>query len=302
VPVKGRHELLDAEAHTIHETQLLRDIFLIPKRQPVLLAAGAQVQKIADAPEHLAGVLELTDLARQKGPCSHVVLLISGPPTSPRCPFGHVQVPQTAAPLLHIRLEKIEAASETTVARPGVLPERTEEVDSVRLEDLLPRAPLEIVEQCATASDGPESDQRRGGSNVLTSQAQHLVDASYGMPDVHAQIPQRVEQALGQRTDEGVVRVVAQEYDVHVAIQAQGQPAVASDRNQRDTPPRLATKGSTRGVRRAVQGAQQTVEGPRMGVCGDDTRVSTAHRVLERSAVSTEVPAAGLAERRCEPT
>lgn len=33
-----------------------------------------------------------------------------------------------------------------------------------------------------------------------------------------------------------------------------------------------------------------------------DARVPSAHRVLERPAITTQVSAAGLAERRCEPT
>ena len=194
VPVIGLHELLDAEGHAIDEPELLRDVFLIPESQPVLLAAGAQVQKIADAPEHLAGVLELSDLARQKSPGADVVLLVARSPASPCGPFGHIQISQAAAALLHVGLEKIKAASEATVAGPGVLLERTEEVDQVRLEDLLARAALEVVEQCAAAGDAPEVDQRRGGADVLASQAQHLVDASNGMPDVDAEIPQGVEQ------------------------------------------------------------------------------------------------------------
>jgi hypothetical protein len=43
MPVIGLHELLDAESHAIHEAELLGNVFLIAERQPVLLAAGAQV-------------------------------------------------------------------------------------------------------------------------------------------------------------------------------------------------------------------------------------------------------------------
>jgi hypothetical protein len=180
--------------------------------------------------------------------------------------------------------------------------ERTEEVDQVRLEDLLASAALEIVEECAAASDAPKVDQCRRGSDVLASQAQHLVDASNGMSDVYAEIPQGVEQTLGQRANEGVVRVVAQEHDVHVAVQAERQPAVAADCDQRDATTRLATERPRSRVRGAIQGAQQTIEGARVRVGRGHARISTAHRVLERSAVSTEVPATGFAERRREPT
>ena len=65
VAVVGLHELLDPEGHPIDEAQLLRNVFLVAKRQAVLLAAGAQVKKVPDTPEHLASVFELMDLARQ---------------------------------------------------------------------------------------------------------------------------------------------------------------------------------------------------------------------------------------------
>ena len=172
----------------------------------------------------------------------------------------------------------------------------------MRLEDLLASAALEIVEECAAAGNAPKVDQCRRGSNVLASQAQHLVDASNGMSYVYAEIPQGVEQALGQRANEGVVRVVAQEHDVHVAVQAERQPAVAADRDEGDATTRIETKRSRSRVRSAIQGAQQTIEGARVRMGRGHARVSTAHRVLERPAVSTEVPATGFAEHRCEPT
>ena len=39
-----------------------------------------------------------------------------------------------------------------------------------------------------------------------------------------------------------------------------------------------------------------------MRASGADARVSSAHRVLERPAITTQVSATGLTERRCEPT
>ena len=111
-----------------------------------------------------------------------------------------------------------------------------------------------------------------------------------------------VEQALGQRANEGVVRVVAQEHDVHVAVQAERQPAVAADRDQCDATTRLATerrvaasaaqyKALNRPSRaRACAWAVATPESPRR------TASSNARRY------PTEVPATGFAERRREPT
>ena len=111
-----------------------------------------------------------------------------------------------------------------------------------------------------------------------------------------------IQQSLCQRADKRVVGIVTQEHDVHVAVQAERQPTVAPDRDQRDAPPRFAAERPTGRVRSAVQSAQQSVDGSRMSVGSGDARVSPAHGVLERSAVSTEVPTTGLTERRCEPT
>ena len=112
-----------------------------------------------------------------------------------------------------------------------VLLERAEKIDQVRLEDLFARTPLELVEQRSAPGDAPAIDQRRGGTDVFARQGQHLVDASNGVPDVQPEIPQWIQQALGQGGDEGVFGIVAQEYDVHVAVQSERQPAVAPNGN-----------------------------------------------------------------------
>ena len=39
--IVGLHELLDPEGHAVDEAELLRNVFLVPKRQPVLLASCA---------------------------------------------------------------------------------------------------------------------------------------------------------------------------------------------------------------------------------------------------------------------
>ena len=296
------HELLDAEGDSIDETELLGDVFLIAKGEPVLLAASAQMQKVPDAPEHLAGIFELADLAGEKRTRSNVVLFVSSAPAGSGCPLCHIHVPQTAAPLFHIGLQKIEAPSKTAVACLCVLLERAEELVQVRLEDLLPRATLELVEKRSATGDSSEVDQRGGGSDVLASQIQSLFDTSSGVTDINPEVPERVEQSLGQRPDEGVVRVVAEEHDVDVTIEPQRRAAVATDGDECNAPLRFTTQGARGSVGSAVQGAKEAVEGSRMGAGRADTRVPTAHRVLERPAIATEVPTAGLAERRCEPT
>jgi hypothetical protein len=260
------------------------------------------MQKVPDAPKHLAGIFELADLAGEKRTRSNVVLFVSSAPAGSGCPLCHIHVPQTAAPLFHIGLQKIEAPSETAVACLCVLLERAEELVQVRLEDLLPRATLELVEKRAATGDSSEVDQRGGGSDVLASQIQSLFDASSGVTDIDPEVPERVEQSLGQRPDEGVVRVVTEEHDVDITIESQRRAAVATDGDECDAPSRFTTQGARGSVGSAVQGAKEAVEGSRMRAGSADTRVPTAHRVLERPAITTEVPTAGLAERRCEST
>jgi hypothetical protein len=122
------------------------------------------------------------------------------------------------------------------------------------------------------------------------------------MPDVDAEIPQRIEQALGQRPDEWVVGVVAQEHDIHVAIEPESRTAVPTDRDEGHAPTGLATERTRRGVRCAVERAQQPIECACVRARRADARVATAYGILERPAVSAEVSTAGLAERRCETT
>jgi hypothetical protein len=99
-----------------------------------------------------------------------------------------------------------------------VLLERVEKLHQMRLEDLLARAAFEVVQQGAASRDSPKVDEGRRRPDVIAREAEGLFDAPNCMPDVDSEIPQRVEQSFGQRTDERVVRVVAQENDVDVAV------------------------------------------------------------------------------------
>ena len=184
----------------------------------------------------------------------------------------------------------------------GVLFERVEELHEMRLEHLLPCATLQIVEKRAAAGDTTEIDQRRRGSDVFTGQTKGFIDASHRVPDVDPQIPERIQEPFRKRADERVLRIVAKENHVDIAIQPERRAPVASHRDQGDPASGLLTEGASCSVGGAVECAQETVERPCVGAGGRHAWVAAAHRVLERPAISTEVPTAGLAERRCQTT
>ncbi len=81
-------------------------------------------------------------------------------------------------------------------------------------------------------------------------------------------IPQGIEHALGQAGDGRVGRVVAEEEDVHVAVQADEPPAVAADGDEGH--PRALGPGlhTGRRARSAAQGPEQAVEDARV-LAGD---------------------------------
>ena len=59
VPIVGLHELLDPQGDAVDETELLRDILLVAKRQPVLLPPRPKVEQVPDTPQELPRRLEL---------------------------------------------------------------------------------------------------------------------------------------------------------------------------------------------------------------------------------------------------
>jgi hypothetical protein len=96
-----------------------------------------------------------------------VVLLVSSAPPGTRRPFGDIQVAESASPLLHVGLEKIEATSEAPVATCRILLQRVEELDKVWLEHLLASPTLQVVEERAVSCEAAEVDQGRGSTDIL---------------------------------------------------------------------------------------------------------------------------------------
>jgi hypothetical protein len=104
VSIVSLHELLDTQGNPVNESELLSDVFLIAKRESILLPTGAQMQEISDAPEQLSSIFELSNFSREQCARSNVVLFVARAPACTRRPLRHVQVPQAAASLFYIWL------------------------------------------------------------------------------------------------------------------------------------------------------------------------------------------------------
>ena len=186
------------------------------------------------------------------------------------------------------------------MATDGVGLEGVQEVREVGVEDLLAAGPIQIFDDAGVAGDPPQIDERRRRPDVGSGQRERLVHAADDMTDVDAEIPERIEQALRDRADAGILRIITDEQDVHIGVEAHDAPAIAPYRDQRDPPLGSVPRGLSRGVGGAVERAQQPVQDPRVASRRVDALGPTPHRVDEGRTVPAEVAAAGASEARGE--
>ncbi|MCB9611381.1 MAG: hypothetical protein H6722_02895 [Sandaracinus sp.] len=179
--------------------------------------------------------------------------------------------------------------------------ERVEQRHEVRLEHLPSRRSVELAHDLGVARDVPQVEQRRRGANVLTRERERVVDAAHDVADLEPRIPEWVEQPLRDHARAAVLRIVAEEEHVDVAVQSDRAPPVATHRDERDAP--FPTVELSRGgVGRAEERSEQAVERPREAARGFDARFASAHRVSEGTAVIAQVVPAAIAEPGREAT
>ena len=194
------------------------------------------------------------------------------------------QVAEAAGGLLDVRLEVVDGVAEVPLpfrdqpaqrvdgrpapGRPGVQDEGREPVEDGRL-----------------AGHEPRVGDRHQELGVVGLHVLELVDPAHLVADVEAEVPQGVQQGLGQPLLGGGDPVVEQDQQIDVRMQAEVAAAVASDGGQRDGGGRGAGPGAGVGE----DPAQQPVHRGRVLVGGQPAPAGLAHVRL--------VTVAGGAER-----
>jgi hypothetical protein len=89
----------------------------------------------------------------------------------------------------------------------------------------------QLVGECAVAGEVPRLQQRGGGVEIVGRQNQGLLHRAHRVAELHASVPDRVPQPVGQGADIGAPRVEQQHVDV--GLQRQLATSVAAHRHQR---------------------------------------------------------------------
>ena len=137
------HEALDrALSRPVGIMHPRRDLALIVEGQPLLGAAGDQVEMAAHRPEEALGALELAQLGRreqadvdQLGDAAHPIGIFADPEE-------RVQIPEAAFALLDVGLDDIAAVAHPFVPRVALVELLLDEAGDLAGDDLLPEARL----------------------------------------------------------------------------------------------------------------------------------------------------------------
>ena len=206
----------------------LGDFFLQLVGQQVDVAAAFEVQNRADALKEILGLLQL--------PRGALELDIGAAGFQQPDVPGRRDVPQTAGRALDVRLQLVDGVVERRVALIDELQQRVEQAPPVVGAKTLEPA-LEPLKQTLVAGNEPHVEQRQqelGVAHVERGRVDDLGELADVLADGQAEVPERLE----QRADEAFVarrhRVLEQDQEIDVRVQAERPAAIAAERADRE--------------------------------------------------------------------
>ncbi len=101
------------------------------------------------------------------------------------------------------------------------------------LHDVAVEALVQFVEQRAVSREQPRLEQRRADRHVGARLTDALVDRARRVPDLEAEIPQRIEHRLGDALAPGGLLIGKQKQEIDVGARRQQAAAIAADRDHR---------------------------------------------------------------------
>ena len=216
-------ETASIERVGVGEVQRCRHLILVLQEELVVLALGQAVQLDADVGEKCRGTVQRVQ-----------VRVVGQERSEDRDGAQHADVAQPAVALLEVGLEK-----ERHVARRGApfghLHLQQGEVP--RAEPVAPggaRLLEERIRHLRLPPDEAAVEEPERDAHVLGGHTEHLGGAADGVVEVHALVPHRVPDGVGDLPDVPVPGV--DEHDVEVTEGAQGAPAVPPDGDEGQVP------------------------------------------------------------------
>ena len=229
------HQPLDAEhAGAIEEAEALRELRLQIEGQLVVGAAGEEVQRAADRPEEILGALEQAILIGRQ----HALVdeLGAGPDAVEVLadPEQRIEVAQTALAVLDVGLDDVARVAHLAVALFALGHFRRDELGAGLGHDLGLEPLLELVEQRSVAGEVPRLERRGPYRHVRLRHPQALVDRAHRVADLLAEVPEHIEDVLGDLLAPGRLLVGQDEEEIDVRARRKRAAAIATDGSNRD--------------------------------------------------------------------
>ena len=210
-----------------------RDLALQVEGDPLLGAAGDEVQVAAHRPEEILAaaeqpvfpLIEHAALDQLVGRVHQVDVLGD--------PEQRVQVAQAALAVLHVGLDQVARLPDPAVALLALGQLGGDEGGRGPLRHLLVEAGDQLFEQLGVAEQIARFQHRGADRHVGLGLADALVHRTGGVPDLQPHVPQTIENGLGNQLAPGGLLVGQEEQQIDVRAGRQQAAPVAAGRHHR---------------------------------------------------------------------
>ena len=289
VQVVVAHELLDPEGDLVARiAEVLGDLGLDVPRQHVVLVPGQEVQLVAHAPQEGQRLVGGLLLPLRDEPLVEQLAQRAGAELGRGEPHRGVDIAQAARRLLDIGLAHVRRAAELAIALIALGERRLEELGEVLLVDVLGEHLAEAIEEPPVPHEEPRLLHRRAARKVRPRHGETVRQAPDRVADLKPQVPERVEQALGDALSIRAHVAVVDDHEVEIGQRMELAAPVSAERHEHERDLRRALAlGVLRG--QAVQRREESVHERGIRLDGLLTRGSAQVGGAEKSHVRVEV-------------
>ena len=228
------HEALDVlHARMLGVAEPHRDLALDVERQPLLGAAGEEMHVAADRPQEILAAAEQLELVLVEHAAVDQLLDVADAIDVLGDPEQRVQVAQAALAVLDVGLDQIARLAGAAVALLALGELGGDELRAGALDHRLVEARHQLVEQLLVAEQEARFQEGGADRHVRLGLADAFVDRARGVADLQSEIPQAIEDRLGDRLAPRGLLVGQQEQQIDVGAGRQQAAAVAAGRHDR---------------------------------------------------------------------
>ena len=254
-----------------------RHALLMLERELILMAAGREVERVANLPEKVARFEHRGDLALGDDPLLHDLAQAPDLELDARDPKRRVQVAKPALAFLDMRLEEVDRAAVLRMPLCGLLERLLDEAVGVASHDVGLDDPIEVQGELGIAAQEAGVEQRGLHLKVPRGEASALRHAAHRVADLQAGVPEAVENLLRDALDERVHLPLIEKEQVDVGKRVELGAAVAALRQHRAFLVDACVAPGEVGHRRRVKEVDRAVH--HLGERRDDLRAARSRDV-----------------------